>query len=101
MTLKRGKKRKRNIGRTLSLGNNSRSVSESETEAITELQKIFKGTEYPLNNPTLKVISEDVYFKPINNVVIGGKRKTRRKKRRRKRKTRRKKRRRKTKKRRK
>tara|TARA_B000000475_G_scaffold272184_1_gene272385 strand:- start:506 stop:823 length:318 start_codon:yes stop_codon:yes gene_type:complete len=97
MSLKRGKKRKRNknIGRTLSLDTNSRNVSESELKAITELQEIFKGIEYPLNNPSLKVIREDIYFKPIDKVTIGGKRKTRRKKRRRKRKTRRKKRRRK------
>ena len=48
MSLKRGKKRKRNknIGRTLSLDTNSRNVSESELKAITELQEIFKGIEY-------------------------------------------------------
>ena len=100
------RKRDRNTGINISrklfrpMPDQMRSVSNHSDDSIKaaeELRGIFEEAniipsgEYALN-PTLKIKikEEDVYFTPISEVTLGGRRKTKRKKHRRKRKTRRK-----------
>ena len=94
-------KKRRKISRKLFRNRSGSFHSDDSNKAAEEIVKILASVapsgQYP-SNPSLRVISDDnnnTYFTPIRTVTFGGKRNTRRKKRRRKRKTKRKKRRRK------
>ena len=81
--------------RSVSFHSDDSNKAAEEIREILEKANVIPSGEYALN-PSLKVIRDnDTYFTPIRTVTFGGKRNTRRKKRRRKRKTKRKKRRRK------
>ena len=93
---KRRKIQNKSHKRKLFSGDRSTSFhSDDSIKAAEELRVIFEEANiipsgpYALN-PTLKIKEEDVYFTPIHEVTLGGRRKTKRKKHRRKRKTRRK-----------
>ena len=88
MAEKRPKKKRKTISRNLfNDSDRGRSVSfhsdgsEKAAEEIKEiLANVIPPEEYPLN-PSLNVIrgNDNTYFTPISEVILGGKRKTRRK----------------------
>jgi len=97
---KRDRKTDINISRKLfrPMPGRMRSVSNHSDDSIKaaeELRGIFEEANIIPSGPnalnhTLKIKEKDVYFTPIREVTLGGRRKTKRKKHRRKRKTRRK-----------